>query len=70
MVQSFIDYFRHSIGELKKVVWPTRRDVIRHTLIILLAVAIATLIIALVDFGLDLLVKQFLLSEMLGRQHG
>lgn len=44
------------VDEGKKVVWPTRDVVIRHTLMVIVSVAIATLIYASLDFGLQKLV--------------
>lgn len=44
------------VDEGKKVVWPTRPVVIRHTLMVIVSVAIATLIYASLDFGLQKLV--------------
>ncbi|MEK7202532.1 MAG: preprotein translocase subunit SecE [Patescibacteria group bacterium] len=44
------------VDEGKKVVWPTRDVVIRHTLMVIISVAIATLIYASLDFGLQKLV--------------
>lgn len=44
------------VDESKKVVWPTRDVVIRHTLMVIISVAIATLIYASLDYGLQKLV--------------
>lgn len=44
------------VDEGKKVVWPTRDVVIRHTVMVIVSVAIATLIYASLDFGLQKLV--------------
>jgi preprotein translocase SecE subunit len=44
------------VDEGKKVVWPTRDVVIRHTVMVIISVAIATLIFASIDFGLQKLV--------------
>ncbi len=44
------------VDEGKKVVWPTRDIVIRHTVMVIVSVAIATLIFASIDFGLQKLV--------------
>lgn len=63
MLVSFFSYIRESIGELNHVTWPTRREVIQHTVIILVSVSVATMIIASVDFGLNLLVNRLLLGS-------
>lgn len=44
------------IEEGKKVVWPTREAVIRHTVMVVVSVAVAVLIFASIDFGLQKLV--------------
>lgn len=62
VARAFLDYMRSSIAELKKVDWPTRREVFQYTLIILVSVIIATLIVAVIDYGLGLLVDRFLIN--------
>lgn len=46
-----VKYLKGTKSELKKIVWPTFRQVVKNTLIVLLVVLIVGLIIA----GLDLL---------------
>jgi preprotein translocase subunit SecE len=38
-------------GELRKVAWPTRSEVINYSIIVLVAIVILTTFIAAVDFG-------------------
>src|SRR5688500_14854272 len=38
-------------GELRKVAWPTRAEVVNYSIIVLVAVVVLTAFIALVDFG-------------------
>ena len=45
--------FRDMKGEMKKVVWPTKKQIINNTLIVLAFVAVSGLFIA----GLDLVLK-------------
>jgi len=47
------DYFQGVIAELKKVTWPTRADVINHTLIVIVSVIIAIGVVTVLDFGLS-----------------
>ena len=49
-------FFGSVIEEGKKVVWPTRQVVIRHSVMVIVSVAIATLIYASIDYGLQQLV--------------
>jgi preprotein translocase subunit SecE len=43
-------FVRDVISELKKVVWPTQRQLINYTIIVLVFVVIVALIIAAFDF--------------------
>lgn len=51
-----ISYFRSVTDESKKVVWPSRELVIRHTIIVVVAIVISTIIFASADYGLQKLV--------------
>jgi len=51
-----IIFVRSVVEETKKVVWPNRETVIRHTVLVVLTVAVAVLIFAGVDFLLQKLV--------------
>ena len=51
-MEKLLKFFTGSYEELKKVVWPNRKTVISHTIIVILAVAIAMALIAAIDFGL------------------
>lgn len=61
-MSGFFQYIRGSIAELRQVTWPTRKEVLRYTLIILASVIVAMLIVALVDYGLGYIVDTFLIS--------
>ncbi|MEI6144088.1 MAG: preprotein translocase subunit SecE [Candidatus Berkelbacteria bacterium] len=52
-------YFIDSYLELKKVTWPTRKQLIRDTLIVIVSAAIATAILALIDLGLTNTLQYF-----------
>lgn len=43
-------YFRETIGELKKVNWPTRREAMNLTGVVLLVVAFMTTLLGILDF--------------------
>lgn len=56
-MNKLVQYFQDSKLELKKVVWPTQKQTINHTaLVIGFSVALA-LFLGVVDFGLSELVK-------------
>ena len=51
------NYFQGVWSELKKVSWPTRNEVINHTIIVIVSAAIATLITAALDYSLSQLIQ-------------
>lgn len=57
----FRDYLDESRTELKKVVWPTRKEVTTTCVAVLVLVFVMSLFLGLVDFGLSRLVA-FILS--------
>lgn len=54
-------YFRDTFSEMKKVVWPSKKQVINNTLVVAVVVVVAALLIFVLDtvfgLGLDLLFK-------------
>ena len=58
-MKKLIRYFKESHIELKKVVWPTRDEVLTSTKVVLISTAIFALVLGLVDFllvqGVDLI---------------
>ncbi len=46
--------------ELKKVVWPTRKDTIASTSVVIILVIIIALFLGLVDFGLSKIIRVIL----------
>jgi len=54
-------FFADIIGELKKVVWPTRQETIRLTLIVIGLCVVMGLVLGAVDYGFsELVAKVFL----------
>ena len=56
-------WFREMKSELKKVVWPSGKQLLNNTLVVLVSVLIVGIIVCLFDllagFGIDLLGKLF-----------
>ena len=52
MIQKIINYFISSYEEMRRVVWPNRREVTSHSLIVILSIIISMLIIMALDYGL------------------
>ena len=46
--------------ELKKVVWPTRKDTIASTTVVIILVFIIAIFLGLVDFGLSKIIRVIL----------
>jgi len=59
-VAEFGQYLHESRLELKKVVWPTRKEVIATTIAVLALVSVMCLYLGLVDFGLSKLMQLIL----------
>lgn len=53
-------WFRELRSELKKVVWPSGRQIVNNTLVVLVCVLIVGVVVCLLDFGADFLLRQFL----------
>lgn len=54
---AIINYFVGSWTELKRVNWPTRKDVINQTAIVLVSSIIAIAITSAMDYGLTYVVQ-------------
>lgn len=57
MITAIKTFFVGSYEEFKKVIWPSRKEVISHTIIVIVSTAIAMSFIAAIDFGLFNLVQ-------------
>lgn len=49
-------FYRQVIAELRKVVWPTRNELVTYTTVVIVFVAIIVGIVATLDFGFSKLV--------------
>ena len=54
-------FFRDTRGEMKKVVWPSRKQVINNCIVVLVFVVLAAVLIFLLDLGF-----QYLMSFLFG----
>jgi preprotein translocase subunit SecE len=46
-----VQFLREVRGELRKVAWPTRAEVVNYSIIVLVAVILLTAYVALLDYG-------------------
>ena len=51
-----INYLREVIGELRKVIWPNRKQMVTYTMVVLVFLAFMVTLIGLVDLGVAKLV--------------
>ena len=51
MITKIKAFFIGSYAEFKKVIWPSRKQVISHTLIVLVSIFVAMAIIVIIDLG-------------------
>jgi len=56
---STVSFFAGAWSELKKVRWPTRKELISYTIVVLVTVAFVTLYFYVIDLGLTGLLELF-----------
>ena len=54
-------FIGETVAELKKVVWPTRQEAIRLTIMVLIVCLVVGLILGALDYGFTHLVEKFFL---------
>ena len=60
ILKRFVKFLRDYKGEVKKIVWPNVRSVVKNTIIVLIMCGILTAIVCGFDFGLSALVNLIL----------
>lgn len=58
MANKFTTYLKESREELKKVVWPTRQETIRNTLLVIGISLGVALFLGLIDFALNKILER------------
>jgi preprotein translocase subunit SecE len=53
-------YFRETVGELRKVTWPTRREAINLTIVVLIVTFAMSIFLGLLDFAFARLIALIL----------
>ena len=43
-------FFRETVGELRKVTWPTRKEAINLTIVVLIVIALMSVFLGVLDF--------------------
>ncbi len=52
-------FFKDIFGELKKVVWPSKKQVLNNTIVVIVVVIISSIGISLIDYFFGLIIKLF-----------
>jgi preprotein translocase subunit SecE len=60
MFQKILQFLQEVQLELKKVVWPTRKDTIASTSVVLIIVIIIAFFLGLIDLGLTRIIRVIL----------
>lgn len=50
---SMFQFFRDSWSELKKVRWPTRKELTSYTIVVIVTVAFVTIYFSILDLGIS-----------------
>ena len=61
-MSTFIQYIRDTRAELVHVVWPTRRQAIGFTLMVIAVSIVVSLILGLFDYIFSLIIQKFILG--------
>jgi len=59
MIKKFIKYIKDSISELKKVVWPTKKEIIKKTGQVIFISVLVAFFLGIVDFALIKILEKF-----------
>lgn len=59
-MKKIIAYFREAIAEMKKVVWPTKKQTINYTLVVIALSIFVAVFFGLLDYIFNLGLAQFL----------
>ena len=54
---NIVKTFKDMCAELKKVTWPSKKELIRQSLVVVVFVLILTIVVGLMDAGLSALLK-------------
>jgi preprotein translocase subunit SecE len=57
LIKSLVDYLVGAWDELKRVSWPSRKDVFNHTVVVVTSLVIAIGLTSAIDYGLTFLIQ-------------
>ncbi len=47
-----VQYYREVISELRKVIWPSRNELVTYSVVVLVFITVVTAFVATLDYGL------------------
>ncbi|MBD5559734.1 MAG: preprotein translocase subunit SecE [Clostridia bacterium] len=59
---SLIGFFKGVWSEVKKVTWPSRKDLFKTTFAVIIFIVVFTVIVGLIDYGMGTIFSNFLQS--------
>ena len=51
LLRRLVTFYRQVVAELRKVIWPTRRELVTYTAVVLVFVLFMVAVVSLFDFG-------------------
>jgi preprotein translocase subunit SecE len=57
MMNGIVSFFREGFGELKRVRWPSRKELLSYTVVVITTCVLMAIVIFLFDFGVSELLK-------------
>lgn len=60
LASRIIRFFKDLKGEMKKIVWPSKKQIINNTAVVIAVVAVSSLVVGGFDYLLNLLIGLFM----------
>jgi len=57
MFTKISQFFKNVVKEMKKVRWPTKKELVKYTITVIVTVTFVTLFFVVVDYGISSLLK-------------
>lgn len=58
--KSLFKFFREAKAEMKKVTWPSKEQLLKNTIVILVFIAVVTVILSVLDLGFGKLFEKLI----------
>ena len=60
MIERIQNYFIGAYEELKKVIWPSKKVVISHTIMVIVSIAVAMAFVVLLDLAFSTIIQRLI----------